>query len=57
MAAAHGVTVTPVRERLVGNIAGIVMKSDTAKKLRQSYGSLNVRNLVDAVVQGKIIMF
>ena len=56
MAEAHGVTMTPIRERIVGNIAGIVMKSGSAKELKASYGSLDVKNLIDAVVQGNLVM-
>jgi Ca-activated chloride channel family protein len=56
MAEAHGVPMTPIRERIVGNIAGIVMKSEIAERVKESYGSLNVKNLIDAVVQGNLVM-
>ena len=56
MAAAHGITMTPVREKLVGNIAGVVMKDSVAEELKAAYGSLDIKNLIDAVVQGKIAM-
>ena len=55
MAAARGATMTPVRERTVGNIAGIVMKSDAAQSLKQEVGELTVAKIVNAVVQGKLV--
>jgi len=56
MASAAGVTMTPVRESLVGNVAGVVMKSDVAEDLRQQYGSIDVESVIDAVIQGRIEM-
>lgn len=54
MARARGVTMTRVRERTVGNVAGVVMKSDVAERLRAD-GGLTVPGILDAVVQGKIV--
>jgi Ca-activated chloride channel family protein len=56
MASAHGVTMTPIREKLVGNIAGVVMKTSVAEQMKSQYGSLDVKNLIDAVVQGNLAM-
>jgi len=56
MAVAHGVPMTPIREKLVGNIAGIVMKTAVAEKIKAKYGSLEIKNLIDAVVQGNLAM-
>lgn len=56
MVAAHGIKMTPIREQLVGNIAGIVMKSAVADQLRATYQTLDIKNLIDAVVQGKLAM-
>ena len=56
MAEAHGITMTPIRESMVGNIAGIVMKSSVADEMKASYGSLDIKNLINAVVQGKLAM-
>jgi Ca-activated chloride channel family protein len=56
MAEAKGVSMTPVREQLVDNIAGVVMKEEVAAKLRQTYSDLDMKNLVDSVVQGTITM-
>lgn len=56
MAEAQGVAMTAIRETMVGNIAGVVMKSAVAEEMQSSYGSLDVKNLIDAVVQGKLAM-
>ncbi len=47
---------TEVRPRLVDNVAGIVMKNETADELRASYGDLSAENLVDAVIAGDLVM-
>jgi Ca-activated chloride channel family protein len=54
MAEARGVTMTPIREKTVGNIAGIVMKSEVFEGLKQATGSLSVADIIDAVVQGNM---
>ncbi len=56
MAAAHSVTMTPIRAKLVGNVAGVVMKKAVADQMRAKYGTLDVKNLIDAVVQGNLAM-
>ena len=56
MASAQGIRLKQIRKKLVGNIAGIVMKDATADKLRSAYGSLNVSDCVDAVIAGKMVM-
>jgi Ca-activated chloride channel family protein len=55
MAEGRGTAVTAIREKTVGNIAGIVMKSSVAEALQQAGGSLSVGDIVDAVVQGKMV--
>ncbi len=49
-------TMTEVRPRTVPNVAGIVMKDETADELRASYGELTAANLVDAVIAGDLVM-
>ena len=49
-------TMTEVRPRLVDNVAGIVMKNETADELRATYGDLTAENLVDAVIAGDLVM-
>ena len=56
MVEAQGVSMTPVADRIVANIAGIVMKESVAEELRSRYGDLNVKNIIDAVVQGTLVM-
>jgi Ca-activated chloride channel family protein len=56
MAAAQGVKMTPIQEKIFGNIAGIVMKTSVAQQLKATYGTLDIKNIIDAVVQGKLAM-
>ncbi len=56
MAEAHGVKMTPVTERLVGNVAGIVMRDEVAESIESQYGNITIPSLIDAVVQGNVAM-
>ncbi|RPJ07099.1 MAG: VWA domain-containing protein, partial [Spirochaetaceae bacterium] len=56
MTEASGIVMTPVMERMVGNIAGIVMKDDTYNKLKTNFGEVNLKAVIDAVAQGDIAM-
>jgi Ca-activated chloride channel family protein len=47
---------TPVSEQLVPNIAGIVMKTETAEALRSEYGGLDTATLIEAVIAGDVVM-
>lgn len=49
-------TMTEVRPVTVENVAGIVMKDETADELRSTYGDLTPENLVDAVIAGDLVM-
>ena len=49
-------TMTEVRPVMVENVAGIVMKEETASELRATYGELSPENLVDAVIAGDLVM-
>jgi Ca-activated chloride channel family protein len=49
-------TMTEIRPQLVPNVAGLVMKDETAALLRESYGELNAETLVDAVIAGDLVM-
>lgn len=55
MAKAHR-EMTPVSERLVPNVAGIVMKTETAEALREEYGTLDTETLIEAVIAGDVVM-
>jgi Ca-activated chloride channel homolog len=54
--AAEFQTMTEVRPVTVENVAGIVMKNQTADELRAAYGELTPENLVDAVIAGDLVM-
>jgi Ca-activated chloride channel homolog len=54
--AAEFQTMTEVRPVTVENVAGIVMKNQTADELRATYGELTPENLVDAVIAGDLVM-
>ena len=47
---------TEVRPSTVSNVAGIVMKDETADELRAKYGELTPETLVDAVIAGDLVM-
>jgi len=55
MIEAQGIPVHKVRDRLVGNVGGIVMKKNVAATLREQYSTLDVSSIIDAVAQGKLI--
>jgi Ca-activated chloride channel family protein len=55
MARASGAEMTPVRESLVGNVAGIVMKTDVAEALGGA-GSLDAASVIDNVASGDLVM-
>ena len=56
MAEGRGRKMTPVLERTVGNIAGIVMKTEIAEEIKAAAGTLSTASVVDAVVQGRLGM-
>jgi len=56
MAQSHGVAMTPVREKTVVNLAGVVMKTSMADKLKSSRGAVDIKSLIDAVLQGDMAM-
>jgi Ca-activated chloride channel homolog len=47
---------TPVSDLLVPNVAGIVMKTETAEELRSEYGTLDTETLIEAVIAGDVVM-
>lgn len=49
-------TMTEITPSTVANVAGIVMKDETAEELRATYGELTPENLVDAVIAGELVM-
>jgi Ca-activated chloride channel family protein len=51
---ARGVATTTVTDKLVGNVAGIVLKKDAYKKVEDKYGSVNLKTVTQAVADGKL---
>ena len=45
-----------VRDQTVPNVAGIVMKDETAADLRAEYGELDTEVLIEAVIAGDVVM-
>jgi Ca-activated chloride channel family protein len=54
MAEVRGARMTPIAEKTVGNIAGIVMKDQVAEEIEQAAGQVSVPAIIDAAVQGRI---
>lgn len=55
MAKARGVEFELITNRLVGNVAGVVMKEELAKRIETERGALGIAEIVDEVVQGKAV--
>lgn len=47
---------TAVADQLVPNVAGLVMKSETASELANKYGQLDAATLIEAVIAGDVVM-
>lgn len=56
MAKANGVAMTEIRPSMARSVAGIVMKSRTAERIREKYHVVDVRSIINEVVQGGIAM-
>ncbi|MGB5935300.1 MAG: vWA domain-containing protein [Ornithinimicrobium sp.] len=48
--------ITPILDRTVSNVPGIVMKDETAEQIEANYGEPNATSLVDAVLAGDLVM-
>ena len=55
MASTHS-PMSVVRDQMVSNVAGIVMKDETAAALREKYGELDTKTLIEAVIAGELVM-
>ncbi len=55
MAQTHG-PMSVVTDQTVPNVAGIVMKDETAEQLREQYGELDTKVLLEAVIAGDLVM-
>ena len=54
--AGRGVKTDVVRERLVGNVAGILLDKDHYSALQQKYGSVDLKAVTEAVGAGELTM-
>ena len=55
MAKTHS-PMSAVTDQTVPNVAGIVMKDETARQLRDEYGELDTKVLLEAVIAGELVM-
>ena len=53
---ASGIPVTKIRESMARSTGGIVVKSEIADQLRSTHGDLDVKTVIDEVVQGDLAM-
>ena len=56
MIKANGKTVTLCDERMVGNVAGVLISKEKYDELIKKYGSINLKNITEAVATGEIAM-
>jgi Ca-activated chloride channel homolog len=56
MAQAQGAKLTRITDRLAGNIAGLVMKTPVAEKLKAGKPRITVADVVNAAIQGKLVI-
>jgi len=55
MARTH-VPMTAISDQLVPNVAGLVLKTETASELTSKYGQLDSAALIEAVIAGDVVM-
>ena len=56
MIKANGKTVTLCDERMVGNVAGVLISKEKYDELIKKYGSINLKSITEAVATGEIAM-
>lgn len=56
MVKANGKTIELYDEKMVGNVAGIIMSKEKYDDLIEKYGSINLKNVTEAVANGEINM-
>ena len=56
MIKANGKTIELYDEKMVGNVAGIIMSKEKYDDLIEKYGSINLKNVTEAVANGEINM-
>ena len=53
---AKGVETDVITERMVGNVAGILLSDDTYKKITEKYGSVDLKAITEATEAGEFTM-
>lgn len=56
MLEAKGIDIDLKTDRLVGNVAGILIKNDVYDALEEKYGIVNVKTIVEATIAGEVKM-
>ena len=56
MLEANGVAVTQIRESMAKSAGGVVVRAADARRLRSTHGNLDVKAVIDEVVQGNMAM-
>ena len=56
MIESNGVKVKMVKDKLIGNTAGILLNSEAIEKIKQKYGEVNFKTVVNATQDGEITM-
>ena len=56
MIKANGKTVTLCDERMVGNVAGVLISKEKYDELIKKYGSINLKSITESVATGEIAM-
>ncbi len=56
MATASGIKMTRIRDKMVSAVGGVVMKTPVAEKIKATYGNLDVKSIINEVVQGNLAM-
>ena len=53
---ANGIAVTKIRESMAKSTGGIVVKNEIAERLRSTHGDLDVKTVINEIVQGDLSM-
>lgn len=56
MVEAEGIDTTKITDRLVGNVAGVLLSKDTHKEIESTYGAVNAKSVIEATVNNEISM-
>lgn len=52
----YGINTEVITKRMVGNVAIIVLKNETYKKLKETYGAVEVKTIIEATEKGEFVM-